>query len=229
MPGLRVTSIQLPWGAGEPAIVQGQWQAWLVRERTNALFLDPATGRVLGIRAAHRMGPGERWVHSADPLHFGNFAGVASKLVWVVFGLMLTGLCLSGAVIHARRLAAAAARGAPGGAPGLFDGLGPAKWPSLALVTLVPAWFFLNGWDGGTGAPREPVATVQLEGASWRLWRAPLPEGAERWCAEPLAGADGRDQPVLARQGTTVTAVFDAGLFCAELPGAPGPPRLRLR
>lgn len=111
MPGLQVTSIQLPWGEGEPAIVQGQWKAWLVRERTNAVFLDPATGAVLGTRIAHQMGPGERWVHTADPLHFGNFAGVAGKLAWLVFGLMLTGLSLTGAVIHARRLGSAARRG----------------------------------------------------------------------------------------------------------------------
>lgn len=110
MPGLQVTSIQLPWGRGEPAVVQGQWRAWLVRERTNAVFLDPATGELLGTRIAHEMGLGERWVHTADPLHFGNFAGVAGKLVWVMFGLMLTGLSLTGAVIHARRLGAAADR-----------------------------------------------------------------------------------------------------------------------
>jgi uncharacterized iron-regulated membrane protein len=111
MPGLRITSIQLPWGEGEPAIVQGQWKAWLVRERTNAVFLEPTTGAVLGVREAHNMGAGERWVHTADPLHFGNFAGVAGKLVWVLLGLMLTGLSLTGAVINARRLAAMAARG----------------------------------------------------------------------------------------------------------------------
>lgn len=114
MPGLEITSIQLPWGAGEPAVVQGQWKAWLVRERTNAVFLDPATSRVLGTRVAHELGAGERWVHTADPLHFGNFAGLAGKLVWVLCGLLLTGLSLTGAVIHTRRLAAAAARRQPG-------------------------------------------------------------------------------------------------------------------
>jgi uncharacterized iron-regulated membrane protein len=111
MAGLRITSIQLPWGEGEPAIVQGQWKARLVRERTNAVFLEPATGDVLGVRIAHELGAGERWVHTADPLHFGNFAGLAGKLVWVACGVALTGLCLTGAIIHARRLAAAATRG----------------------------------------------------------------------------------------------------------------------
>jgi uncharacterized iron-regulated membrane protein len=91
-------------------IVQGQWQAWLVRERTNAAFIAPETGALLGTRVAHEMSAGERWAHTADPLHFGDFAGLASKLVWLVFGLGLVGLCLTGAVIHGRRLARAARR-----------------------------------------------------------------------------------------------------------------------
>jgi uncharacterized iron-regulated membrane protein len=108
MPGLAITGIQLPYGPKDPVTVQGQWQAWLVRERTNALFIDPASGAVLGRRIAHQMPASERWVHTADPLHFGNFAGVAGKLVWMVFGLLLTSLSLSGVVINAKRLAQAA-------------------------------------------------------------------------------------------------------------------------
>jgi len=34
MPGLQVTSVSLPWSDGDPVVVQGEWQAWLVRERT---------------------------------------------------------------------------------------------------------------------------------------------------------------------------------------------------
>lgn len=111
MPGLSVTAIQLPYGAGDPVTVQGQWQAWLVRERTNAVFIDAGSGAVLGQRIAHQMQATERWVHTADPLHFGNFAGVAGKLVWVLFGLLLTGLSLSGVIINSRRLSQAAMRG----------------------------------------------------------------------------------------------------------------------
>jgi uncharacterized iron-regulated membrane protein len=110
MPGLAVTAIQLPYAAGDPVTVQGQWQAWLVRERSNAAFIAPDTGALLGTRVAHMMPLGERWVHTADPLHFGDFAGLASKLVWLVFGLALAGLCLTGAIIHGRRLASAARR-----------------------------------------------------------------------------------------------------------------------
>jgi uncharacterized iron-regulated membrane protein len=110
MPGIAITGILLPYGAGDPVTVQGQWQAWLVRERSNAVFIDPGSGKMLGRRIAHELPATVRWVHSADPLHFGNFAGMAGKLVWVVFGLLLTCLSLSGVVINAKRLAHAASR-----------------------------------------------------------------------------------------------------------------------
>lgn len=110
MPGLKITGVSLPYSPGDPVTVQGQWRAWLVRERTNAVFIDPATGAVLGTRVGHEMGVGERIVHTADPLHFGNFGGLATKLIWVLFGLLLTGMAASGAIIFARRTGDAARR-----------------------------------------------------------------------------------------------------------------------
>jgi uncharacterized iron-regulated membrane protein len=97
--------VQMPWGGTDPVVVQGQWRAWLVRERTNAIFIDPVSDRVIGERVASEMAAIERWVHTADPLHFGNFGGLATKLIWVAFGLLLTGLCATGVVIFTKRTA----------------------------------------------------------------------------------------------------------------------------
>lgn len=107
-PGISITFVQMPYGEDDPVVVQGQWRAWLVRERTNALFIDPVRDRVIGRRVAGEMSAAERWVHTADPLHFGNFGGLATKLIWVLFGLLLTALCATGIVIFTKRTAAAA-------------------------------------------------------------------------------------------------------------------------
>lgn len=107
MPGMAITGVHPGSAAGDPVTVQGQWRAWLVRERANAAYIDPGDGSLLGLRDAGRMSAGERIVHTADPLHFGNFGGLATKLIWAVFGLLLTGMAASGAVIFTRRTAGA--------------------------------------------------------------------------------------------------------------------------
>lgn len=138
MPGLAITAVQLPYEAGDPVIVQGQWKALLVRERTNAVFIDPLTWQLLGKREAHKLDVGERIVHTADPLHFGTFGGLVTKLIWVVFGLMLVGMSASGAYIYAKRmkLALDADRS-------LLGYLGHWKWPSIILITAVPLLSFV--------------------------------------------------------------------------------------
>ena len=113
--------------------------------------------------------------------------------------------------------------------PRILDGLGFAKWPSIALVTLVPAWFYLNGWDGGFGAPRVPVATVDLDGGSYALWRSGAPAGGTIWCAQPLGPGEASEELVLVSGDVAVPARFEAGLFCAGLPEGAGVPQLESR
>lgn len=140
MPGLAITAVYLPYEPGDAVIVQGQWRAWLVRERTNAVFIDPATNAVLGKRIALEMDVGERIVHMADPLHFGTFGGLATKLLWVAFGLVLVGMAGSGAYIYAKRTRIALTSSV---GLGLLNYLGNWKWPSIAIVIVVPLISFL--------------------------------------------------------------------------------------
>lgn len=63
---------------------------------------------MIGERVAGELSAVERWVHMADPLHFGNFGGLATKLIWLLFGMMLTGLCATGVIIFGKRTAHAA-------------------------------------------------------------------------------------------------------------------------
>lgn len=139
-PGFRITAIYLPFTETGPVIVQGHWLAALVRERADAVYIDPTTDTVIGQRTAHVMGAGERTVHTVDPLHFGTFGGLATKLLWMVFGLILTGMSVSGAIIYTVRTKKALAEVAR---PGVLDFLGPWKWPNVILITVVPAIAFL--------------------------------------------------------------------------------------
>jgi uncharacterized iron-regulated membrane protein len=104
VPGLDVRRVDLPQRAQEPVVVQGRSGAWLVRPRATSVAINPYAGAVHAVQRASELSVKARLHEAADPLHFGTFAGFASKLVWFVFGLAMSFLTISGMVIHAKRL-----------------------------------------------------------------------------------------------------------------------------
>ncbi|MHA6720407.1 PepSY-associated TM helix domain-containing protein [Sphingomonas sp. RS6] len=85
-------------------VLLGQDQAWLVRDRANLVAIDPADGRVLASLDGRTLNAHQRISEMADPLHFGTFGGLVTKLIWFLFGLALTGISITGVVIYAKRL-----------------------------------------------------------------------------------------------------------------------------
>lgn len=111
-PELQIHTVGLPEGSywGDVVYVDGQATGWLVRDRSNRLLVNPFTAQIRYRQSAESIGWPARWIDTADPLHFGNFGGLAVKLVWFVFGLMLSGLCLTGAYLHVQRLRSSGAQ-----------------------------------------------------------------------------------------------------------------------
>lgn len=103
-PDFRVKLIRFPQRAGDPVILQGQAAAWFVRERANLLHIDPETGRVKYHQRAETLTPLVRLIDTVDPLHFGNFGGLTSKLVWLLFGLLLSIMMPTGVFLWVRRM-----------------------------------------------------------------------------------------------------------------------------
>ena len=103
IPGLRVRSIWFPDEPDEPARINGQATAWLVRPRANHALVDPYTAEVLYHQTAPDLDPLSRWAEMADPLHFGNFGGLISKVIWFAFGALLSILMPTGAYLWVRR------------------------------------------------------------------------------------------------------------------------------
>ncbi len=75
-----------------------------MRDRANKMYLDPRDGRVVYAQTAQDLSPYWRWTHMADPIHFGSFGGLTTKLIWFTFGIFLAGLSLSGGWLHLKRL-----------------------------------------------------------------------------------------------------------------------------
>lgn len=130
-PGLRVTSVTPHVGSywGNVTHIEGQAGAWLVRDRANFIRVDPGDGEIVQRQSAESVGWPARWVDTADPLHFGNFGGLAIKSLWFLFGLGLSALSLTGAWLHAQRLAM-------GGAKAAWRGTRFALGVSVAVLAL---------------------------------------------------------------------------------------------
>ena len=88
-------------------VLLGQDRAWLVRDRANAIAIDPADGSVTGMLDGRDLTAHQRISEMADPLHFGSFAGLITKSIWFIFGAIVTVLSITGVVICSKRLAKA--------------------------------------------------------------------------------------------------------------------------
>ncbi len=103
-PALRIKHISF---AGENAAaftVSGQHKAILVRVRANAVWVEAETGEAILVNDARDLNVHQRIAEMADPLHFGDFGGVWTKIIWFIFGILLTLLSLSGVAIYVLRL-----------------------------------------------------------------------------------------------------------------------------
>lgn len=144
-PDLKVRRVLLP-GEESPVLqLHGDYEAILVRSRANTVWVDPATSKVLLKTDGRDMNFHQRISEMADPLHFGDFGGYWTKVLWFLFGLLLTGLSLSGAAIYSLRIArerGGEARMAQAFA-GMWRDLPRWRWISAALIfvgfALLPA------------------------------------------------------------------------------------------
>lgn len=103
-PELKPTAVSFPQAADRPVVVSGRAGNILIRERANSVFLHPVSAEVIAIRRAKEIGWLKYLNQIADPLHFGYFGGLPTKLIWFFFGVAMTGLSLTGVWLTYKRL-----------------------------------------------------------------------------------------------------------------------------
>lgn len=149
-PALEIESVQFPDEKSGAFVFQGQRSAWLVRPRANAVWIDAASARVVMTSDGGDLGVHQRISEMADPLHFGTFAGYWTRVPWFLFGLLMTGLALSGAAIYSHRIAHSA-RAAIVERPiwnAMWHGTGRWRWLSAVLIAtgaVMIGWMFYKG------------------------------------------------------------------------------------
>ncbi|WP_420144061.1 PepSY-associated TM helix domain-containing protein [Sphingobium sp.] len=116
-------------------IFLGQSSAWLVRDRANAVAVDPMTSTVVTGLDGRDLTVHQRISEMADPLHFGTFCGLWTKIIWFLFGAALTAMSVTGTMIYAMRLARSS-RSQGTGLNLAWQGMGTWAYIGLALIIL---------------------------------------------------------------------------------------------
>lgn len=146
-PDLQILRVQLPSDDRAAFKFEGQKAAWLVRDRANAVWTSAVDGAPLLVADGRDLSAHQRISEAADPLHFGTFAGYWTKIPWFLFGLLLTGLSVSGIVLYGMRIAGTKHMRRTGWSIAIraWRGMGVWRWPSLLLVcagfALLPSIF----------------------------------------------------------------------------------------
>lgn len=141
-PNLQITQIIPANNPQRPVLFYGKTSQLLVRDRANFVALHAQTGQILEQANTLELSVHQRISEMADPLHFGNFAGLTSRLIWFVFGLCLTLLSLSAVKLYAVRVKRDFEQDA-GFWLRLKVGMGKWFWVSVALIlTAFIAWPF---------------------------------------------------------------------------------------
>lgn len=98
--GLRTGSIFMPSNAFSPVQIFGRGSYPLVFE---SAAIDPYSGQVVKLRRVSDYSVVELVTESMRPLHTGDFLGVWLKVIYFIFGVLLSMMVLSGMLIWTKR------------------------------------------------------------------------------------------------------------------------------
>ncbi|WP_299073569.1 PepSY domain-containing protein [uncultured Paraglaciecola sp.] len=137
---LNIKRIILPTKKEQLIIVQGQNDTLLVRDRANNVIFDGTNGYYLTRRIANEQSLHVRISEAADPLHFGVWGGIYTKIFYFIFGSILCALAISGTYLYGLRhynshrdefyIALKAWKAS-------WQGTGYWKWVSLVLIVVM--------------------------------------------------------------------------------------------
>lgn len=147
--GFEPTGVTLPGKTTESFRFVGYLPSMPHIRGLSTVAVDPTTLEITGAFTPNDNTSLARWRNVVDELHYGFWGGAFSRVLWLVMGLIATGVAVTGAVIFAARLAPEAAQYGP--LRRIWRGLGIFRWGYLLLV---PAVVAAGLYNFGPGAHR---------------------------------------------------------------------------
>ena len=105
IPHFTVADMNIPNDYNTPVYLRGTSDVPLVRQRANRVYVNPYNYKVVGKQDAKDIST-TVWLNDIiDPLHFGYWGGLLTKIIWFFMGLGISSLVLTGIWITLKRKA----------------------------------------------------------------------------------------------------------------------------
>ncbi|WP_338589389.1 PepSY-associated TM helix domain-containing protein [Shewanella khirikhana] len=103
-PQFQPSYVALPEHTRDMYHLSGSGGELLFDDYSYGLSINPWTGEISHTQSPETMTPLQTLSHIADPLHFGTFGGLWTKLIWFVFGLLISGMSITGFMMWGSRV-----------------------------------------------------------------------------------------------------------------------------
>lgn len=108
LPELEPAYIMMPEHNRDLYRISGSGDSVFFDQYSYTVLVNPWTGAVTDVHTPAQMAALEVISHIADPLHYGTIGGIWTKIIWFLFGLLLSGMSITGFMIWGSRTIKAA-------------------------------------------------------------------------------------------------------------------------
>ncbi len=102
-PDFKGTYIMMPEHNRDTYKLYGSGDFIFYDQYAYGVLINPWTGAIESTRAPNKMTAIQTLSHIADPLHYGTIGGIWTKIIWFVFGVLLTGMSITGFLMWGSR------------------------------------------------------------------------------------------------------------------------------
>ncbi len=103
-PDLQPSFIMMPEHNRDTYKISGDQGEIFFDQYSYRIAVNPYNGEVTDNYSPSTMAPLQTVMHLADRLHFGTFGGITTKIIWFVFGLLISGMSITGFWMWRRKL-----------------------------------------------------------------------------------------------------------------------------